>query len=427
MLLILSHKITLICFIRMERTLLDSEDNLKRGTWTAEEDQNLIAYIQKHGEGGWRSLPEKAGLRRCGKSCRLRWLNYLRPGVKRGDFTSEEAQSIIELHAALGNRWAAIARHLPKRTDNEIKNYWNAHLKKRLVNMGIDPVTHKPVGTTPGASSSENSNNTVVNTDPMIIHEENATSKESEPPQQPTSSRSTSASALLLNKLATRVTTLQCFDLDPLRAFSSLQPMSFNGNTSNASADSESSTATICHPTSSCQGNNASIAPDTSDYWLDNISDPLTTPLNCLDLSNIVLSPVSADHGNVGDDVGVSVDANIEYSDLSNALSILEGNASEPANSCSSTSSRVLDDMASKLASLRSFDELQDWQNTNTIPPGPIQGDHSVITTTTGDGGLSACDINIEDMIFDTVGSAVFYKPNYLENELEPSYLFDIP
>ncbi|XP_022736262.1 transcription factor MYB106-like [Durio zibethinus] len=88
----------------MGRIPLCSVDGLKRGAWTAEEDQKLIAYIQKHGEGGWRSLAKKAGLRRCGKSCRLRWVNYLRLGVKRGDFTSEEAQTIIELHAALGNR-----------------------------------------------------------------------------------------------------------------------------------------------------------------------------------------------------------------------------------------------------------------------------------------------------------------------------------
>ncbi|XP_022715827.1 transcription factor MYB122-like [Durio zibethinus] len=412
----------------MGRIPLCSADGLKRGAWTAEEDQKLIAYIQKHGEGGWRSLPKKAGLRRCGKSCRLRWVNYLRPGVKRGDFTSDEAQTIIELHAALGNRWAAIARHLRKRTDNEIKNYWNAHLKKRLVNLGIDPVTHKPVGTARGTSSSENCNTTVVNTDSMIILEENATSKESEPTsQQPTSSRSASASALLLNKLATRVTTLQCVDLDPVRACQRLQTMSFNSTTSDGGANSESSTATICHPTPSCQGNNASIALDTSDYWPDNISDPLTTPLNCLDLLNIVLSPVSADHGNAGDDGGVSFDANIEYPDLSDALSILEGNASEPARSCSSTSSRVLNNMASKFASLRCIGELHNWQNRNTIPPGPIQGDHSVTKTTIGDGGLSTNDINIDDMIFDTVGSPVFYNPNYLENELVPSNLFDIP
>ncbi|KAK5835218.1 Transcription factor MYB39 -like protein [Gossypium arboreum] len=117
---------------------------LKKGPWTPEEDQKLLAYIEEHGRGSWRSLPAKAGLQRCGKSCRLRWTNYLRPDIKRGKFSLQEEQTIIQLHALLGNRWSAIATHLPKRTDNEIKNYWNTHLKKRLAKMGIDPITHKP-------------------------------------------------------------------------------------------------------------------------------------------------------------------------------------------------------------------------------------------------------------------------------------------
>nr|AFK36884.1 unknown [Medicago truncatula] len=117
---------------------------LKKGPWTPEEDQKLLAYIDEHGHGSWRALPAKAGLQRCGKSCRLRWTNYLRPDIKRGKFSLQEEQTIIQLHALLGNRWSAIATHLAKRTDNEIKNYWNTHLKKRLTKMGIDPVTHKP-------------------------------------------------------------------------------------------------------------------------------------------------------------------------------------------------------------------------------------------------------------------------------------------
>ncbi|XP_030485058.2 transcription factor MYB106 [Cannabis sativa] len=117
---------------------------LKKGPWTPEEDQKLLAYIEQHGHGSWRALPAKAGLQRCGKSCRLRWTNYLRPDIKRGKFSLQEEQTIIQLHALLGNRWSAIATHLAKRTDNEIKNYWNTHLKKRLAKMGIDPITHKP-------------------------------------------------------------------------------------------------------------------------------------------------------------------------------------------------------------------------------------------------------------------------------------------
>ncbi|KAG5062774.1 hypothetical protein AAZX31_02G104700 [Glycine max] len=128
----------------MGRSPCCEKTGLKKGPWTPEEDQKLIAFIEKHGHGSWRALPAKAGLRRCGKSCRLRWSNYLRPDIKRGKFSLQEEQTIIQLHALLGNRWSAIASHLPKRTDNEIKNYWNTHLKKRLDKMGIDPTTHKP-------------------------------------------------------------------------------------------------------------------------------------------------------------------------------------------------------------------------------------------------------------------------------------------
>ncbi|XVF43152.1 hypothetical protein PTKIN_Ptkin02bG0017500 [Pterospermum kingtungense] len=120
------------------------KEGLKRGPWTAEEDQKLTTYIQQHGHGNWSALPEKAGLKRCGKSCRLRWINYLRPDIKRGKFSLKEEHTIIQLHALLGNRWSAMAAYLPKRTDNEIKNHWNTHLKKRLIKMGIDPMTHKP-------------------------------------------------------------------------------------------------------------------------------------------------------------------------------------------------------------------------------------------------------------------------------------------
>ncbi|XP_042516999.1 transcription factor MYB4-like [Macadamia integrifolia] len=105
---------------------------LKKGPWTPEEDQILISYIQKYGHGNWRALPKQAGLLRCGKSCRLRWTNYLRPDIKRGNFTKEEEDTIIKLHEMLGNRWSTIAARLPGRTDNEIKNVWHTHLKKKL-------------------------------------------------------------------------------------------------------------------------------------------------------------------------------------------------------------------------------------------------------------------------------------------------------
>ncbi|KAI3805879.1 hypothetical protein L1987_21766 [Smallanthus sonchifolius] len=106
---------------------------LKRGRWTAEEDEILNNYIKVHGEGSWRSLPKNAGLLRCGKSCRLRWINYLRSDLRRGNISKEEEHLITNLHASLGNRWSLIAAHLPGRTDNEIKNYWNSHLSRKIL------------------------------------------------------------------------------------------------------------------------------------------------------------------------------------------------------------------------------------------------------------------------------------------------------
>ncbi|XP_030942724.1 transcription factor MYB57-like [Quercus lobata] len=103
-----------------------------RGAWSAGEDKILKNYIKIHGEGKWTDLPQRAGLRRCGKSCRLRWLNYLRPDIKRGNFSEDEEDLIIKLHKLLGNRWSLIAQRLPGRTGNEIKNYWNTILSKRV-------------------------------------------------------------------------------------------------------------------------------------------------------------------------------------------------------------------------------------------------------------------------------------------------------
>ncbi|KAF7092700.1 hypothetical protein CFC21_095158 [Triticum aestivum] len=117
---------------------------VKKGPWTVEEDILLINYFQRHGNGGnWRTLPQCAGLNRSGKSCRLRWTNYLRPNIKRGTFTDDEEKTIIHLHSIHGNKWSAIATHLPGRTGNFIKNYWNTNLRKKLLQMGINPVTHR--------------------------------------------------------------------------------------------------------------------------------------------------------------------------------------------------------------------------------------------------------------------------------------------
>ncbi|KAI0511721.1 hypothetical protein KFK09_012353 [Dendrobium nobile] len=105
--------------------------NLKKGPWTTAEDALLISYVQKHGEGNWNAVQRHSGLLRCGKSCRLRWANHLRPHLKKGAFTTEEEQFIIQMHSKMGNRWARMAALLPGRTDNEIKNYWNTRVKRR--------------------------------------------------------------------------------------------------------------------------------------------------------------------------------------------------------------------------------------------------------------------------------------------------------
>ncbi|GFQ02235.1 transcription factor myb108 [Phtheirospermum japonicum] len=111
---------------------------LRRGPWTVDEDFTLINYVAHHGEGRWNSLARCAGLKRTGKSCRLRWLNYLRPDVRRGNITLEEQLLILELHSRWGNRWSKIAQHLPGRTDNEIKNYWRTRVQKHAKQLKCD-------------------------------------------------------------------------------------------------------------------------------------------------------------------------------------------------------------------------------------------------------------------------------------------------
>ncbi|CAO2039858.1 unnamed protein product [Urochloa humidicola] len=129
----------------------DRTKGIKKGPWTPEEDKILVDYIQANGHGSWRMLPKLAGLNRCGKSCRLRWTNYLRPDIKRGPFSPEEQKSIVQLHAIVGNKWSMIAAQLPGRTDNEIKNYWNTHLKKQLRRMGLADPPPGPAAGCPAA------------------------------------------------------------------------------------------------------------------------------------------------------------------------------------------------------------------------------------------------------------------------------------
>ncbi|KAI3797893.1 hypothetical protein L1987_33157 [Smallanthus sonchifolius] len=116
--------------VSIERNMIGN-GTLKKGPWTSAEDAILVDYVNKHGEGNWNAVQKHSGLYRCGKSCRLRWANHLRPDLKKGAFTPEEERRIIELHAKMGNKWARMAVELPGRTDNEIKNFWNTRTKRR--------------------------------------------------------------------------------------------------------------------------------------------------------------------------------------------------------------------------------------------------------------------------------------------------------
>ncbi|XP_027348210.1 transcription factor MYB13-like [Abrus precatorius] len=160
----------------MVRTPVCDKNGLKKGTWTPEEDKKLVDYITRYGHWNWRLLPKFAGLARCGKSCRLRWLNYLRPNLKRGNYTQEEEETIIKLHQDLGNRWSAIAAQMPGRTDNEIKNHWHTNLKKRSQEYSVAETE---------VSKSKDQSPTQLNSDPFQSFQ---TTQESSPLSQHSSS-----------------------------------------------------------------------------------------------------------------------------------------------------------------------------------------------------------------------------------------------
>ncbi|KAL2924847.1 Transcription factor MYB35 [Bienertia sinuspersici] len=131
-------------------TCCDNKLNMRKGlraSWAEDEkDASTFSYLSKHGTttAHWSSVSRKTGPKRCGKNCRLKWNNYVRSDLSNESFTQQEEELIIKLHAAVGSRWGLIAHQLPGRTETDIKNHWNTKLRKKLSEMGIDPITHKP-------------------------------------------------------------------------------------------------------------------------------------------------------------------------------------------------------------------------------------------------------------------------------------------
>ncbi|RHN57508.1 putative transcription factor MYB-HB-like family [Medicago truncatula] len=116
-----------------------SSVDTKKGKWSKEEDEILKAYVEKHGTRNWDEVSKNTGLAHFGRSCRFRWYNNLRPGVKKGPFSKEEENKVFQLRKKFGGfKWSKIARELPGRTDNDIKNFWNAR-KRKHKKCGLSP------------------------------------------------------------------------------------------------------------------------------------------------------------------------------------------------------------------------------------------------------------------------------------------------
>ncbi|KAJ9548199.1 hypothetical protein OSB04_020742 [Centaurea solstitialis] len=147
----------------------DITEMTRKGPWTEHEDFQLVFYVRMFGDRRWDFIANVSGLKRTGKSCRLRWVNYLHPGLKRGKMTPHEERLVLELHSKFGNRWSKIARKLPGRTDNEIKNYWRTHMRKKAQEKKkTSSRSQSPSLSNCSSSSSVCTSNPVVDSMPMI-------------------------------------------------------------------------------------------------------------------------------------------------------------------------------------------------------------------------------------------------------------------
>ncbi|KAL4587646.1 hypothetical protein LXL04_000518 [Taraxacum kok-saghyz] len=139
---------------------IEDDETLRKGPWTEHEDVQLAFNVNMFGDRRWDFIAKVSGLKRTGKSCRLRWVNYLHPGLKRGRMTPHEEKLVLEYHSKWGNRWSRIARKLPGRTDNEIKNYWRTHMRKKA--------QENKRASSPSSSFSNSSSSSSITHDPTV-------------------------------------------------------------------------------------------------------------------------------------------------------------------------------------------------------------------------------------------------------------------